>query len=88
MRKDNPSESYVVLLGLVVGIFLGLLILKITDVERAVKAHLDYLVQYDLCVQEAVSYGLICQVERDADGTYNWYYNPAEHSVNFEEMEI
>lgn len=82
MKKHGALEEYVAVVGMMVAVLLGLLILKIAAVERAIRAQLEYQVQYDMCIQEAMRYGTVCQVERDTDGTYNWYYYPGEQSMD------
>lgn len=41
------------------------------------KTQFEYVVQHDMCVQDAGAVGAPCIVEQDDNGKYNWYYFPS-----------
>lgn len=55
-------------------ISLGFAVGKLTG---TLKEQYLYQVNQQLCEQDAERMGGVCQLERDTDGTYNWYMQPA-----------
>lgn len=82
MSKDiNYSIIIMALMILVAVIAVGLCYQKLGAIERAIEKQFNYQADLDMCYEGAQEYMTYCHLERDDDGTYNWYYNPSEGGI-------
>lgn len=52
------------------------IMLTLTDTRDYVRQQFELQTEATMCEQDARAYGQTCQLERDEDGNYHWYFNP------------
>lgn len=52
------------------------IMLTLTDIRNYVRQQFELQTEATMCEQDARAYGQTCQLERDEDGSYHYYFNP------------
>lgn len=76
--KRHEDNFIITILLLLLTVLMGECLLKLVDIKNILLAQFDYQAEMQFCMQEAIEYLAPCHVERDEDGSYNWYWSPEE----------
>lgn len=78
--KRNEEKFTIIILLLLVGVaaLIGGCLLRLADIKAMLQAQFEYQTGMQMCTQDAMKYLAPCYLERDEDGSYNWYLNPEE----------
>lgn len=73
--EDYFSISVIVLLIALLIVGAGCVV-KLSNIKGIMQKQFDYQTEMQMCMQDAIKYLVPCHLERDDDGSYNWYFNP------------
>lgn len=76
--KRHEDNFIITILLLLLTVLMGECLLKLVDIKNILLAQFDYQAEMQFCMQEAIEYLAPCHVERDEDGSYDWYWSPEE----------
>lgn len=80
-NNDNFKIGLLVCLASLAVMIAGCLV-ELKRVHNTLQDLLYYQAEADLCFEEARLVESSCHVERDTDGTFNWYYKPYQTTVD------
>lgn len=75
-RYEDSFTITIILLLLGIAALIGACLLKLVDIKNIMQKQFDYQTEMQMCTQDAIKYLVPCHLERDDDGSYNWYFNP------------
>lgn len=77
-RYEDDFTTAIFILVVTSLIILAGCFVKLSNIKNILQAQFDYEVEKQMCTQDAMEYLAPCHLERDEDGSYNWYFNPNE----------
>lgn len=79
MDNKVKSLSVVELVLAIIGLLVIFELYTLNKLSNQLKQQYQFYAEQVLCNQDARVYQTYCQLERDEDGSYSWYFNSGEN---------